>query len=179
MLFLILKNTKQYVRRITTRGITTQGITNSVKTRLKKAGFTLPIPGSPKGSYVQTLRVGNLLYTSGHISTNIDGSFITGKITTIDKGQKAAESVGLSLLATVNNALDGDLDNISKVVKLTGFVNCHDDFIDHPSVLNGCSDLMTTVFGSVVGKHVRSAVGVSSLPLDVSVEIEAIFEVKL
>ena len=106
-----------------------------------------------------------------------DGKLITGKVKTIDTGRAAAEWCGLNLLATLENEI-GDLDRVNRVVKLTGFVNCHNDFIDHPGVLNGCSDLMTVAFGPIAGKHVRSAVGVGSLPLDVSVEVEAIFEVE-
>ena len=150
---------------------------SSVRHLLEENGHTLPPPGGPKGSYVQALRVGNLVYTAGHISVAGDGKLITGKVKTIDTGRAAAEWCGLNLLATLENEI-GDLDRVNRVVKLTGFVNYHNDFIDHPGVLNGCSDLMTVAFGPIAGKHVRSAVGVGSLPLDVSVEVEAIFEVE-
>ena len=162
-------------RRLLRRGV--RGFSGQAKGLLEQSGYTLPPPGGPKGSYVQSLRVGDMVYTAGHISVSGDGAIMSGKVTNIDAGRAAAEWCGLNILSTLEKEL-GDLDNVKRVVKLTGFVNCHDDFVDHPSVLNGCSDLMTVVFGPIAGKHVRSAVGVSSLPLDCSVEVEAVFEVK-
>jgi len=151
----------------------------STETRIEELGHTLPAVGSPKGSYVQVTRVGNLLYTAGHLPTPAGGEIIIGKVgadLTAEEANKAASYVALQLLATIKNEI-GELDNIKQIVKLVGFVNCTDDFTQQPSVINGCSDLLREVLGER-GIHARSAVGTNSLPLGIPVEIEAIVEVK-
>ena len=139
-----------------------------------------PRPQKPVASYVMASRVGNLIYTAGHLPVNPDGSLITGKVGAeldTDAGYAAARAVGLNLLATLRAELGGDLGRVRRVVKLTAFVNCVDSFAAQPRVVNGCSELMGAVFGDA-GKHARSAVGVNALPLNVPVEIEAIVEVE-
>jgi len=118
--------------------------------------------------------------TAGHLPVTSDGTLMTGKVgseLTTEQGYEAARNVGLNLLATLKNELGGDLDKVKRIVKLTAFVNCIDSFQSQPKVVNGCSELMGSVFGEA-GVHARSAVGVNALPLNVPVEIEAIVEVK-
>jgi enamine deaminase RidA (YjgF/YER057c/UK114 family) len=125
-------------------------------------------------------RIGNLIYTAGHLPVTPQGVVITGKVgseLTTEQGYDAARAVGLNLLATLRSELGGDLGRVRRVVKLTAFVNCVDSFAAQPKVVNGCSELMGEVFGEA-GKHARSAVGVNALPLNVPVEIEAIVEVE-
>ena len=120
---------------------------------------------------------GNQIFVSGQVS-QANGAFLTGKLgadLSTEQGAEAAKSCALSLLAQARAALDGDLGRLTRVVKLTGFVNCTADFTDQPKVINGASDLMVAVLGDA-GRHARSAVGAPSLPLGVAVEIEAIFE---
>ncbi len=146
--------------------------------RLGELHITLPEPARPLGSYVTAVRTGDLLFTAGHLPASLDGRQWQGKVGsdfTVDKGAEAARLTGLNLLATVRDAV-GSLDNVVRVVKLTGFVNSAPGFNQQPSVINGCSDLFAEVFGKA-GIHARSAVGVGDLPLDTPVEIEAIFEV--
>ena len=143
----------------------------------------LPIrpPQKPVASYVMATRVGNLIYTAGHLPVTPEGAVISsGKVggadVTTEQGADAARAVGLNILATLRSELGGDLGRVRRVVKLTAFVNCVDSFAAQPKVVNGCSDLLVAVFGDA-GKHARSAVGVNALPLNVPVEIEAIVEV--
>ena len=140
-----------------------------------------PAPPAAKSvaNYVMFSRVGNLIYTAGHLPVNADGSVISGRVgsdLTTDEGYSAARAVGLNSLATLKAEL-GDLSRVERVVKLTAFVNCVDSFAAQPKVVNGASDLLGDVFGEA-GKHARSAVGVNALPLNVPVEIEAIVLVK-
>ncbi len=147
--------------------------------RLEQLGLELPAPTEPIASYVTFVRTGNLAYTSGHGPMRADGAWITGKVgydLDIDDAREAARVTGLGLLATLRNNL-GSLDEVERVVKVLGMVNCTPDFTDHPGVINGCSDLMAEVFGEA-GRHARSAVGVGSLPMNIPVEIEAIVEVR-
>jgi enamine deaminase RidA (YjgF/YER057c/UK114 family) len=143
----------------------------------------LPVrpPQRPVASYVMATRVGNLIYTAGHLPVTPEGAVISsGKVggadVTTEQGADAARAVGLNILATLRSELGGDLGRVRRVVKLTAFVNCVDSFAAQPKVVNGCSDLLVAVFGDA-GKHARSAVGVNALPLNVPVEIEAIVEV--
>ena len=136
---------------------------------------------NPVASYVMATRVGNLIYTAGHLPVTPEGVIISaGKVgsadVTTEQGADAARAVGLNLIATLRSELGGDLGRVRRVVKLTAFVNCVDSFAAQPKVVNGCSDLLVAVFGDA-GKHARSAVGVNALPLNVPVEIEAIVEV--
>eukprot|EP00812_Abedinium_dasypus_P013671 NODE_7171_length_457_cov_136.194030.p2 GENE.NODE_7171_length_457_cov_136.194030~~NODE_7171_length_457_cov_136.194030.p2 ORF type:complete len:116 (+),score=35.40 NODE_7171_length_457_cov_136.194030:3-350(+) len=111
---------------------------------------------------------------------NADGTAITGKLgrtTTVEEAYKAARGCGISLLKQMKPACDGDLTRVQRIVKLEGFVNCTEDFTQHPAVINGCSDFMAEIFGAAVGTHSRTAVGVTSLPLGAVVEVSAIFEI--
>ena len=149
-----------------------------IESRLGALGVTLPAAPAPAANYVPFVRTGNLLFVSGQISQG-PGGLITGKLGAdmdVAHGAAAARACGLSLIAQARAALDGDLDRVVRVVKLTGFVNSTAEFTDQPKVINGCSDLLVEVFGDA-GRHSRSAVSAASLPLGVAVEIEAIFEV--
>ena len=146
--------------------------------KIKKLQIELPEAKAPVGSYVATKIVGNLLFISGQISMNSKGELIKGKVgkdLTTDEAYKAAERCGLSIVAQVKKACDGDLSKIKSCVKLTGFVNSTEDFTEQPKVINGASDLIASIFGEA-GMHTRAAVSVNSLPLGVSVEVDAIFE---
>ena len=138
----------------------------------------LPEAKAPVGSYVATKISGKLLYVSGQISINAHGELIKGKVgkdLTTEDAYKAAERCGLSILAQVKKACDGDFSKIKSCIKLTGFVNSTEDFIEQPKVINGASDLIASVFGDA-GMHTRAAVSTNSLPLGVAVEVDAIFE---
>ena len=145
---------------------------------LKKNNILLPKAADPVGSYVASKIIGKLLYISGQISMDAEGKLIKGKVgkdLDVDKGYKAAERCALSIVSQAKKACDNDLSKIKSCVKLTGFVNSTDDFTDQPKVINGASDLIASVFGDS-GMHTRAAVSVNSLPLGVSVEVDAIFE---
>ncbi len=146
--------------------------------RFAKLGLTLPPPPKPAGVYKPVLRVGNLIYVSGHGPVKEDSTLITGKVgqdINQDDGKAAAQQVGLTILATLKAQL-GSLDRIARVVKVLGMVNSTPEFGQHPYVINGCSELFARVWGEDNGVGVRSAVGMGSLPGNISVEIEAIFE---
>jgi enamine deaminase RidA (YjgF/YER057c/UK114 family) len=152
-------------------------MTESVEDRLSRLGLTLPEAPAPAANYVPYVTSGNLVFVSGQISQNEDGP-IRGRLgdgLEIEQGQEAARRCALALLAQVKRAAGGDLGRLARVVKLTGFVNAAPDFVDHPKVINGASDLLVEVLGDR-GRHARAAVGSSSLPLGVAVEIEGIFE---
>jgi enamine deaminase RidA (YjgF/YER057c/UK114 family) len=152
----------------------------SVEQRLSELGITLPPVGGVLGNYVHAKRAGNLLYLSGKGPQSADGSMPKGKLgagMSIDDGYRHARQVGLVLIATMKDALGGDLDRVEGIVKVLGMVNAAPDFEDHPRVVNGCSDLFVEVFGEA-GRHARSAVGMSSLPAGIPVEIEVIVAVK-
>ena len=146
--------------------------------KIKELQIELPEAKAPVGSYVATKIVGSLLYISGQISMNSKGELIKGKVgkdLTTDEAYKAAERCGLSIVAQVKKACDGDLSKIKSCVKLTGFVNSTEDFTEQPKVINGASDLIASIFAEA-GMHTRAAVSANSLPLGVSVEVDAIFE---
>ena len=146
--------------------------------KIKELKIELPEAKAPVGSYVATKISGKLLYVSGQISINSKGELIKGKVgkdLTTDDAYKAAERCGLSIVAQVKKACNDDLTKIKSCIKLTGFVNSTENFTDQPKVINGASDLITSVFGEN-GMHTRAAVSVNSLPLGVSVEVDAIFE---
>jgi enamine deaminase RidA (YjgF/YER057c/UK114 family) len=150
----------------------------SAEKRLKDLGITLPAPPQPIANYVRAVRVGNLLFVSGHGPYNDGKTQLAGKVgreLTVEEGYQAARNVGLNCLATVKAAV-GDLDRVKQVVKLLGMVHCTEDFKDQPKVINGCSDLLVEVFGES-GKHARSAVGMQALPNGIPVEIEMILEI--
>ena len=145
---------------------------------IQKLKLKIPEAKPPVGSYVATKISGKLLFISGQISINNDGKLIKGKIgkdLTVDEGYEAAKRCGLSIVAQAKVACNGDLSKIKSCIKLTGYVNSTNEFIDQPKVINGASDLIFSIFGDT-GMHTRAAVSTNSLPLGVSVEVDAIFE---
>jgi enamine deaminase RidA (YjgF/YER057c/UK114 family) len=157
----------------------TEQMAGTVEQKLAAQGIILHEAVAPVANYVGFVRTGNLLICSGQICLGADGKLIAkgklGKDVTVEQGVAAARGCAVNLLAQVKAAL-GDLDKVTRVVRLGGFVNSAPDFVDGPKVLNGASDLMVAVFGDK-GRHARSTVGVASLPADAAVEVEAIFEV--
>ncbi len=152
----------------------------SADKRLKENNIVLPEAPTPVGSYVASKIVGKLLYISGQISMNTKGELIKGKLgkdLNTEDGYKAAERCALSILAQAKKILSGDLDKIKSCIKIVGFVNSTDDFIEQPKVINGASDMLVKILEDK-GMHTRAAVSVNSLPLGVAVEIDAIFEIK-
>ena len=152
----------------------------SAEARLKELGIVLPAVPSPVANYVSFRLAGNLLFLSGQGPRDDKGVMLSGKVgaeVSTEEAYRRARLVGLQLLATTRTAL-GSLDRIEAVVKLLGMVNAVPEFKDHPKVINGCSDLFVEVFGDA-GRHARSAVGMGSLPNQISVEIEAILAVKV
>lgn len=150
-----------------------------IEQRLRDAGLTLPPAAAPVAAYVPSVQSGTLLYLSGQLPMRDGAPAIRGLLgagVNLEQGAEAARICALNLLAQAKLALDGDLDRIRRLVKLTGFVAATADFTDHPKVVNGASELMITVLGPA-GRHARSAVGVASLPLGAAVEVEAIFEI--
>ncbi|RPG93351.1 MAG: RidA family protein [Candidatus Pelagibacter sp. TMED272] len=150
----------------------------SIENRIKELGLIIPDPKSPVGAYVATKIVGKLLFISGQVSIDEKGKLIEGKLgkdLNLEKGYKAAERCGLSIISQAKNACSNDLDKIKSCVKLTGYVNSSDDFIDQPKVINGASDIISKVFEKK-GEHTRAAISANSLPLGVAVEVDAIFE---
>ena len=152
----------------------------SANENLEKLKIKLPEAKAPVGNYVATKISGKMLFISGQISIDENGQLIKGKIgkdLDTDAGYNAAKRCALSIIAQVKKACNNDLSKVKSCVKLTGFVNSTDEFIDQPKVLNGASDLIASVFGNA-GMHTRAAVSTNSLPLGVSVEVDAIFELK-
>ena len=147
--------------------------------RIAELKLELPPPAQPAGTYVPAVRVGNLVYVSGHGPTGPDGKSICGVVggnLTEAEGKAAARAVGLAVLSTLRSHL-GSLDHVARLVKVLGMVNATPTFEHHPAVINGFSDLMVEVFGES-GRGARSAVGMGSLPFGIPVEVEAIFQVK-
>ncbi len=145
---------------------------------IKKHNLILPNATDPVGSYVASKIVGKLLYISGQISMTGEGKLITGKLgkdLDTNAGYEAAKRCGLSILAQAKKACDGNLSKVKSCIKLTGFVNSTEDFTEQPKVINGASDLIVLILGEA-GMHTRAAVSTNSLPLGVSVEVDAIFE---
>ena len=150
-----------------------------ITARLKDLGMTLPKPAIPQGSYVPWVRTGALLFISGQITMGAKGLEyvgIVGEDINLEDATRAARLAAVNVIAQAAMALDGDLDRVKRVVKVMGFVNAAPGFTQHPEVVNGASDLLVEVFGEA-GRHARAAVGTSSLPRNVAVEIEALFEV--
>jgi enamine deaminase RidA (YjgF/YER057c/UK114 family) len=149
------------------------------ETRLKEKGIVLAPVSNPLGNYVNAVRVGNLLFLAGKGPQKADNTFITGKVgrdLTIEQGYEAARLTAINHLAVLKSEL-GSLNKVKRVVKVTGMVNCTEDFKDQPKVINGYSDFMVEIFGDK-GKHARAAVGMYALPLNMAVEVEAIVEVE-
>ena len=150
----------------------------SFEQKIKELSINLPKAADPVGSYVATKISGKFLFISGQISMSQDGELIKGKIgkdLDKNKGYDAAKRCALNIVAQAKKACDGDLSKIKSCIKLTGFVNSTDDFIEQPQVINGASDLIASIFGDA-GMHTRAAVSTNSLPLGVAVEVDAIFE---
>ena len=152
----------------------------SYEEKIKELKINLPEAKAPVGNYVATKVSGKMLFVSGQISIDETGQLIKGKVgkeLDTEAGYNAAKRCALSIIAQVKKACNNDLSKVKSCVKLTGFVNSTDEFIDQPKVLNGASDLIALVFGDA-GMHTRAAVSTNSLPLGVSVEVDAIFELK-
>jgi enamine deaminase RidA (YjgF/YER057c/UK114 family) len=152
-------------------------MSNDIEKRLVELKITLPNAAAPAANYVPFVRVGNMLFVSGQVSQDSDG-LVIGKLGadfSLDDGYKAARLCGLALIAQVKSACANDLRKLKRVVRLGGFVNCTGDFIEHPKIINGASDLMVEVFGER-GTHSRAAVGSASLPMGVAVEVDGVFE---
>jgi len=151
----------------------------TVEAKLRHLGITLPEPKAPMANYVPFVRSGALLTVSGQVCFGADGKLVAkgqlGGGVSIEDGQKAARACAINLLAQVKAAI-GDLDKVSRVIRLGGFINSAPGFTEGPKVMNGASDLMVEAFGDK-GRHARSTVGVAALPADAAVEVEGLFEV--
>ena len=150
-----------------------------ISEKLKKLKIEIPNAPDPVGAYVAFKKVNNLLYISGQLPIDSNGTIIKGKIgkdLMLEDGQKASRLCAINILAQVKKALNGDLDKVLSCVKITGFVNSSDDFKDQPKVINPASELLSNVFGEK-GRHTRAAVSTNSLPLGAAVEIDSIFEI--
>ena len=148
--------------------------------KIQEMNLNLPEAKAPVGNYVATKIVNKMLFISGQISIDENGGLIKGKIgkdLDTEAGYNAAKRCALSIFAQVKKACEGDLSKVKSCIKLTGFINSTDDFIDQPKVINGASDLIASIFGEA-GMHTRAAVSSNSLPLGVAVEVDAIFELK-
>ena len=151
-----------------------------IEKKIKELKINLPDAKDPVGSYLATKIVGKILFVSGQISISENGELIKGKVgreLNTDDGYEAAKRCGLSIISQVKKACKDDLSKVKSCIKLTGFVNSTEDFIEQPKVINGASDLIASIFGEA-GMHTRAAVSTNSLPLGVSVEVDAIFELK-
>lgn len=150
-----------------------------IDARLAELSVTLPEAPMPAANYVPYVISGNMVFISGQISRAGSEEYVgkVGQDISQEDGEKAARTCALALLAQLKAACDGDLDRVVRCVKLGGFVNCNPDFTAQPAVINGASNLMVDVLGDA-GRHARFAVGVSALPMDVAVEIDAVFEIK-
>ena len=146
--------------------------------KIKELNIILPEAKAPVGNYVAAKTLGKMLFISGQISIDENGQLIKGKVgkdLNTEDGYNAAKRCALSIVAQVQKACDNDLSKVKSCIKLTGFVNSTEDFIEQPKVINGASDLIVSIFGNA-GMHTRAAVSTNSLPLGVSVEVDAIFE---
>lgn len=151
----------------------------SPEQKMTVMGLQLPAMSKPMANYVRYVQTGNLIFLAGHGPTRTDGSQITGKLgkdMSIEQGYDAAKVTALNLLATLKEAV-GDLSKVKRIVKVNGYVNSTPEFIDHPKVINGCSDLLVALFGEK-GKHARAAMGMVALPSNIAVEIEMVVEVE-
>ena len=150
----------------------------SFEDKILELQINLPVAKDPVGSYLATKVIGKMLFISGQISISKDGELIKGKLgkeLSTDEGYQAAKRCALSIVSQVKQSCGGDLSKVKSCIKLTGFVNSTENFIEQPKVINGASDLIVSVFGDA-GMHTRAAISTNSLPLGVSVEVDAIFE---
>lgn len=154
-------------------------MTGSVDKKLSELGVTLPVPAAPIANYVGCVRTGNLVMVSGQLCFGADGKLVAagklGSEVTVEQGQAAARACAVNLLGQLKATL-GDLDKVTRVVRLGGFINAGPDFSDGPKMMNGASDLMVAAFGDK-GRHARTTVGVAALPLNAAIEVEGLFEV--
>ncbi|MDE2487569.1 MAG: RidA family protein [Alphaproteobacteria bacterium] len=152
---------------------------SEVEARLAKLGVELPKPNAPVANYVPFVRVGDLVHISGQVSLDASGGIrgVVGEDVDLETAKRAARLCGLSLIAQMKAACDGDLDRVVRVVKLGGFVQAGPNFFEIPQVVNGASDLMVEAFGDA-GRHARSAVGVYRLPMNFAVEVDAVVAVR-
>ena len=147
--------------------------------KLKELNIILPKAPDPVGAYVAFKKTNNLLFISGQLPVDMNGKIMKGKIGkefTLEQGQEASKLCVANIIAQAKKAMDGDLNKIKKCIKITGFVNSTDNFVDQPKIINGASDIIAKIFVKK-GEHTRAAVSVNSLPLGVAVEIDAIFEI--
>ena len=154
-------------------------MSGKIDKRLAELGITLPPAFAPAANYLGWQIDGNLLYIAGQGPITTDGGLITGEVgsaLSVEEGYDAARQTALELVAHTKVALDGNLDRVKQWVKLFAMVNCGPDFVQQPQVINGASDVLVDIFGDA-GRHARSAVGMSSLPMNISVEIEAVVEI--
>jgi enamine deaminase RidA (YjgF/YER057c/UK114 family) len=152
---------------------------STIEQRLSELGITLPEPAAPVANYLGYVVTGNLVFISGQVTLGPDGLEYLGKVGvdySIEEAAQAARLCAINVLAQLKAACGGDLERVRRCVKLGGFVNSTTEFIDHPKVINGASDLMVEVLGDR-GRHARFAVGAGSLPLNVAVEVDAVFEI--
>ena len=151
----------------------------TIDAELKKLNIQIPKAPDPVGAYVAFKKTKNLLFISGQLPISSDGKIVkgtVGKDLTLEDAQKASKLCVINILAQVKKALDGDLNKVKNCIKITGFVNSTNDFIDQPKVINSASETLSVIFGDI-GKHARAAVSTNSLPLGAAVEIDAIFEI--
>ena len=151
----------------------------NIENKLKDLKIQLPKAPDPVGAYVAFKKIDKLLFISGQLPIGLDGKMIKGKVgadLTLEDGQKASKLCVINIIAQAKKAMNGDLNKIKNCIKITGFVNSHDNFIDQPKVINPASETLSTVFGDA-GKHARAAISANSLPLGAAVEIDAIFEI--
>lgn len=151
---------------------------SAIEDKLRGLGLDLPLAAAPAANYVPFVVTGNLVIVSGQLPIQGGGVAVRGRLgdtVSLEQGQAAARLCILNVLAQLKTATDGDLDRVRRCVRLGGFVSCTPEFIDHPKVINGASDLIVEVMGDA-GRHARAAVGCPSLPLDAAVEVEGIFE---
>ena len=149
-----------------------------IEEKLVSLGLTLPGVPKPAGSYIPSLRINDLVFISGQVPF-IDGNLLTGKLgsdISVDEGYERAKVCALNALSVIKAEI-GTLDNVKRIVKVSGYVNCIDTFVDHPKVINGASDLFGKLFGEA-GQHTRIAIGSNSLPMNSSVELDVIFQVE-
>jgi enamine deaminase RidA (YjgF/YER057c/UK114 family) len=150
----------------------------SVYEKLKALEITLKAPAAPVAAYVMYVQSGNMVFVSGHLSRNADGSVIVGQLgknISVEQGQQAARNTAIDIMGTLQEACGGDLSRVKRIVKLTSLVNSTPDFTEHHLVTNGASNLLGEVFGDA-GKHARAAFGVAQIPLGACVEIDMVVE---
>ena len=151
----------------------------SVEEKIKQLNIEIPKSPKPVGAYVAFRIVNKLVYISGQVSFDQNGNLIKGKVgseLSLEKGQEAAKACATNIISQLKSACDGDLEKVKSCIKINGYVNSTDNFLDQPKVINAASELIVNVFGEK-GKHARAAVSVNSLPLGAAVEIESIFEI--